>query len=368
MAEELDAVNKERQSLEREIFDQAVEIVDTTMKPKEEHILVIAHEGWHHGVIGIVASKLVERYYRPVIILAIEEGGIASGSARSVEGFSIFEALSANKALFNKFGGHDMAAGMSLDASLVNDLRKGLNAYAIKTMEEGVLIPKVKVDMGIDVSEITIEFIEKIQEMEPFGIGNREPSFIVKGGSVTESKKIGKDMTHLRIGFNKKLNGIGFGMGQADQWLSEGHKAQVVCTLDINEWRDKRNPQMMLKDIRLENHVYAKLRDLVDVVKSKEYEEWYKDIHVTRDDFTRTYRYLQFQASVKEMTIYYSKWMEKEGVKRVDGMRKYLMILEVFVELGLITASYDAFSFNFTISKGKRVDLDQSIVYNKLLS
>lgn len=363
IAEDLDAVNKERQDLEKKIFEEAVDIIETTMDPSGQHVIVIAHEGWHHGVIGIVASKLVERYYRPVVILAIEEG-IASGSARSVEGFSIFEALYATKDVFNKFGGHDMAAGMSLDATRVDELRENLNQFAKETMAEDVLIPKVKVDMKLEVNEVNIPFIEQLQEMEPFGVGNREPSFRV-ASKVTEVKRIGKDLSHLRVGFDR-LKAIGFSMGDADKWLQENDTANVVCSLEINEWRDQRNPQLMLKDIRLEDKVYASIKETVDEVRTGELDDIITAETFFREEFTSVYRFLQYQSKVKDTTVYYTKWMKHHHLKSVKELAKYLVILKVFEELGLVTVKYEDFFYVFELTLGKKVALEDSSLYNKL--
>lgn len=366
IATELDAVNKERQALERKIFAEAVEMIEATMDPKEQHVIVVASDGWHHGVIGIVASRLVEKYYRPVVILAIEEG-IASGSARSVDGFSIFDALYANRELFDKFGGHAMAAGMSLKVELLEGLRSGLNDYAKTNMTQDTLIPKIKVDMALELDAVTIPLIEEIGQMEPFGIGNREPTFSISA-PVSEVRKIGKDQTHLRLGFGDKLNGIGFSMAEAAEWLFVGQRANLVCSLDINEWRQQRTPQLMLKDIRLDEKIYQELKSLVDQVKSRNLDLLSSGILITREDCTQVYRFLQQQAVIKRFEINYIKWSSDLGLESIGLLKKYVLIMEVFLELGLISIDYRSLTFIFTLNKGKKVDLTSSTLYNKLSS
>lgn len=363
IAEELDEVNKERQALERKIFEEAVDIIETTMDPEGQHVIVVASDGWHHGVIGIVASRLVEKYYRPVIILAIEDG-IASGSARSVEGFSIYDALYANKEVFDKFGGHEMAAGMSLKAGLIEQLRTGLNTYAQAHMAEDTLIPKLKVDMSLDAQQVSIPFIEELQNMEPFGIGNREPSFEIRS-QVSEVKKIGKDMSHLRIGFGKNLNGIGFSMAEASDWLDEGQTARVVCTLDINEWRQQRNPQMMLRDIRLDQEVYDSLSEMVAMLSSDRLDELVAGNKVSREDCTKVYRYLQQQAMIKVEKVSYTGFAHASGLTAIKDLGPSLVVLEIFRELELLEVTYNPFDFTFILNKGKKVDLASSKLYNR---
>ena len=370
IAEELDEVNRDRQSLEKRIFDEAVGIIESTMDPEAKKVIVVASQAWHHGVIGIVASKLVERYYRPVIILAIEDG-IASGSARSVEGFSIFAALSANKSLFNKFGGHEMAAGMSLDADKVEALDKGLNAYAADNMDEEVLIPKVKVDMYLETHEISIPLIEEIQEMEPFGMGNREPSFICQG-PVKTIKRIGKEQTHLRVelGQTSVLQGVAFSMGDVSDWLRPGQDAECVCNLDINEWKNIRTPQMMIKDIRHMTGFKDVVKRLLTDHKLRDYLDPAYTLggSISREDYAGFYRYLKGVARRQVWQIYYPDLIEKFEDNRVEGLVRYLIMLEVFAEVGLITYELGDMFFRFELAEGKKVALTDSKLYNKFLS
>lgn len=369
VAEELDQVNKDRQSLEKRIFDEAVGIIENTIDPKVKKIIVVASANWHHGVIGIVASKLVERYYRPVVILAVEEG-IASGSARSVEGFNIFAALSANKHLFNKFGGHEMAAGMSLDANRLSQLDEGLNSYAADTMDDEVLIPKVKVDMNLSLEDVRVPLIEEIQRMEPFGIGNREPSFICKG-PVKSIRRIGKEQTHLKValGSLNAKDGVAFSMGDVSDWLRPGQEAECVCNLDINEWKDMRNPQLMIKDIRHPSSFDDQLKALLFQHKTKDYLDraFTYDGRITREDYADFYRYLKGLDRGKVWHVHYAGLLELFEGNRVSRLVKYLIMLEVFSEVGLITYELKDTSFRFQLIQGKKVALTDAKLYNKFL-
>lgn len=369
IAEDLDQVNKDRQAIEKRIFDEAVNIVESTMVPSEKHVIVIASEQWHHGVIGIVASKLVERYYRPVIILAIEDG-VASGSARSVEGFSIFKALSANKHLFKKFGGHDMAAGMSLDASLVAKLDEGLNQYAREIMTDEVLIPKVKVDMTLPLEEVTIQLIESLQLMEPFGMGNREPTFQCVG-PIKQIQRIGKDKTHLRVElgtFNSK-KGVAFSMGDVHDWLRVGQEAECVCNLEINEWQQRRNPQLMIKDLRHIDSFRESIHQVIQQHMLTDYEGDQFTIEGTigRDDYAKFYRYLKEMDFGQRWHIHYPVLIEKFEGNKVQGLIKYMIMLEVFSSLGLLTYELTEMYFEFELTESKKVDLTGSKLYNKFL-
>jgi len=369
IAEELNQVNKDRQAIERRIFEEAVTLIESTMEPKDEHVIVVASQQWHHGVIGIVASKLVERYYRPVVILAIEEG-IASGSARSVEGFSIFKALSANKHLFNKFGGHDMAAGMSLDVSMVEALRDGLNKYGREIMTEEVLVPKVKVDMKLALEEVTIPLIEALQLMEPFGMGNREPTFQCEG-PIKQIQRIGKEQTHLRVelGTLASKKGVAFSMGDVQEWLRVGQEAECVCTLDINEWKQMRNPQLMIKDLRHTSTFRQGIQKIIEAHKVTDYEsdQFTYDGQVTRENYAQFYRFLKTMDAQKMWHIHYPVLLEKFEGNQVAHLIHYMIMLEVFSSLGLLTYELKDLYFEFELIPSKKVDLTSSTLYNKFL-
>ncbi len=369
IAEELNQVNKDRQSLERRIFDEAVNLIESQINPADKHIIVIASEDWHHGVIGIVASKLVERYYRPIIILAIEDG-IASGSARSVEGFSIFAALSANKELFNKFGGHEMAAGMSLDADKVKALDEGLNKFAKEVMTEDTLVPKVKVDMALSLSEVKIDLIEQIQLMEPFGMGNREPIFKCVG-PVKTIRKIGKEQTHLKIdmGAQSFKSGVAFGMAEVSDWLKVGQEAECVCTLDINEWKQRRNPQLMIKDIRHTSNYKEQINEILLQHKTVDYMDGSFKLgrSIVREDYAAFFRHLKGLDHSKVWTVYYAEIINQMAGNRTADLTRYMIMLEVFSEVGLMSYELAEQYLTFDLINMKKVALSDSKLYNKFL-
>ncbi|PKM67144.1 MAG: single-stranded-DNA-specific exonuclease RecJ [Firmicutes bacterium HGW-Firmicutes-2] len=370
IAEALDQDNKNRQALEKNIFEEAVALIEANSNTSDKKVIVVASENWHHGVIGIVASKLVEKYYRPVIILSIKDG-VASGSARSVDGFNIYMALKANAHLFDKFGGHEMAAGMSLQQGHIEALEKGLNLYADVDMDKDVLIPKLKVDMAIQIEEIGLNLIEEIQKMEPFGMGNPEPTFICEG-PVHHMKRIGKDQTHLslEIGRESKVRGVGFSLGEVTDWLSDGQMAQCVCSLEINEWNQRKTPQIMLKDIR---HASDTLKEIKKQLFEHKTVDYLKDYELdsiepfSRQMLTDFYRLLMQKDSTQEHQIYFTKLMDQLDIKRPQDLKKYLMMLEIFSELKLIQYEINGLSMTFTLNKGKKVDLQDSKLYNKFL-
>jgi len=370
IAEALDQDNKNRQALEKRIFEEAVELIEASPDKQDKKVIIVASGNWHHGVIGIVASKLVEKYYRPVIILSIKEG-VASGSARSVEGFNIYLALKANGHLFDKFGGHEMAAGMSLQEKHIEALEIGLNIYATEHMDKDVLIPKLKVDMPIKIEEIYLDLIEEIQKMEPFGMGNPEPTFICEG-PIHHMKKIGKDQTHLslELGEESKIRGVGFSLGEAIEWMENGQLVECVCSLEINEWNQRKSPQIMVKDIR---HAAKTLEAIEKQIEAHKVIDYLKDYEVHHEDrlnkqmLSGFYRFLMQKDSVCIYQINFTKLMAELEIKLPQDLKKYFMMLEIFSELELIQYELNGLSMTFSLNKGKKVDLQDSKLYNKFL-
>lgn len=373
IAEELDRENRKRQEMEVEIFEKAVELVESGPDISDMKMLVIAHHGWSHGVIGIVASRLVEKYYRPTILLTIEDG-VASGSARSVEGFNLFEALSSCKDLFKKFGGHEMAAGMSLPQENVDSLRQRLNDYAQAVMDDTTLIPKLHADLELSLQDACIERIEGLSIFEPFGMGNEEPKFICHG-LLKSSRIIGKTMTHLRVEVAQngdKIAGIGFGMAERESMLGIDQPVSVFCTLNINEWQQKKSPQLMVKDIKssqeaiedMNRHLMQLMKGDDGVLRRAAGMDWIP----ARKDYERVYRF--FLALDKQLVcqVYLSNWMASmEGATPVNWV-KYILCLEVFQQLGLIFYTLEADEIHFKINKGNKVELNMSKLYNKLIA
>ncbi|PKM51866.1 MAG: single-stranded-DNA-specific exonuclease RecJ [Firmicutes bacterium HGW-Firmicutes-7] len=368
IAEELNAENIRRQTMEKDILAQALTIIAAEKDVEKNKVLVIASHGWAHGVIGIVASRLVEKFYRPTIILTIEDG-IASGSARSVEGFNIFEGLNSCKELFEKFGGHEMAAGMSLKEENIEALSNRLNAYANKMMDETTLIAKIKADFYLGLNEIDLSFIEKIRAFEPYGVGNEEPKFIVSG-HIKEIKQIGQGNNHIKLEMVHEENvlpAIGFNCPHFYEELSNNNPIEIVGVLNINEWNQKRTPQLIIKDMKLAQDFEGSIEDSINnIAKIDEINVTdYKMIAPKRKDYERTYRYFLSLSAKGFNKIAIQKLMAINDDINPDSLLKYLICLEVFKELELITYEVDGYYVRFQILNGKKVELKSSKLYNK---
>ncbi len=255
LASDLDRLNKERKSVVEDITAAAMIQAETQRKNKQD-VLVISGENWHEGVVGIVASRVVEKFYRPAIILSIDsETGKAKGSARSVEGFDVFQALSSCRALLPHFGGHPMAAGMSLSVEDIPLLETRLNEWAAANAAAHVFIPKVSVDSVCRIEDVSLELIETLQMMAPFGVGNPKPVFAIKDAKLSQLRQIGKNKDHLKLVFSEgeqMLDAIAFQKGHLSQEIAKEVSVSVLGELSINEWNGYRKPQMLVKDLAVE--------------------------------------------------------------------------------------------------------------------
>jgi single-stranded-DNA-specific exonuclease len=257
LAEEIDSINKERQNIVSKIAEEAIAEVEMHYPIEDNPVLIVGKEGWNAGVIGIVASKLVEKYYRPTIVLSFDkEKGLAKGSARSIAGFDLFKNLSTCRDILPHFGGHPMAAGMTLKLTDVDDLRSRLNALAKEQLKEEDLIPVSHIDARIDVKEITINTITELGLLSPYGVSNPKPKVLIEGANISALRKIGADQSHLKLSLEEEgtvLDGIGFGFGHLHDHISPSSKLSVIGELSINEWNNIKKPQLFLRDLAVKS-------------------------------------------------------------------------------------------------------------------
>lgn len=252
IAKELSDLNDERQEIERLILGEAIELIESDASYKEDRVLVVAKEGWHTGIVGIVASKICERYYKPVILLRIEDG-IAKGSARSIPEFSIFTGLQKASVHLEGFGGHELAAGMSLKADNIKLLRQAINAYAETVLTEFDMIPKIKVDTELESKDVNYQLLDDIEKMEPFGIGNPKPVFAYNHMILDQKRTMGKNREHIKLmthDGNRVFESVGFHMDMPEG-LQSGSIIDLAFQVDRNEFNGVTSLQFLLKDYRI---------------------------------------------------------------------------------------------------------------------
>ncbi|MCR4708174.1 MAG: single-stranded-DNA-specific exonuclease RecJ [Clostridiales bacterium] len=249
IAGELDRDNEERRKLEQEIFMEADRKVHEEIDFLRDHAIVILGEGWNTGVIGLAAARLVEKYRWPTILLS-DTDGVCVGSARSITGVDIYAALSSCSDLFDRFGGHSQAAGLTIRREKVEEFRHRLNENIWKTCPPEVFIPSEEYDLELKLSEISDDLVNSFSGMQPTGFGNQQAVFYLCGVRTTELRRIGKDSSHLRMRLvegDASCQAIGFRMGEKAEEMPE--QIDAIVTLSVNEWMGNRSVQCELKEI-----------------------------------------------------------------------------------------------------------------------
>ena len=256
LARFLTSQNEKRRSTERAIFEEAEQMIEQGDLDRSDHrAIVLGKAGWHPGVVGIVASRLVERYARPVILLCYDNG-TAQGSARSVEGLSIHEALVAvaSQGHLQRFGGHAMAAGLSLPTDRVKIFRDALVEFVNCRLGPNDLVHCVEIHAAISPEDCTLAVFEQIHRLSPFGRGNEQPTLVLRGVSLdAPARRIGRKGRHLSLqlrGSGVVMRAVGFGMGERAKSLPAGVALDVVFEPKISTWQGRRRPELHLVDIK----------------------------------------------------------------------------------------------------------------------
>ncbi|MBR3888078.1 MAG: single-stranded-DNA-specific exonuclease RecJ [Clostridia bacterium] len=249
MALELSETNKTRQNVEKEIIDEIINMVES-QKLYEKDVIVVYHEGWHHGVIGIVASKITEMYYKPTILISVENG-VGKGSGRSIEGFDLHEAVSECADMLLKFGGHEMAIGLSISEEMIEKFTDKLNEIAeSKNIRE--LQPTLPVEAEITSKEISIDTIKELEALKPYGEGNPMPLFVYRNAKV-EGVRLLSNEKHLKLTLKEDSNifdAIAFNMDNKKYSIKQGDKVDVLHSLEINTFNGIQKVQLNVKDIK----------------------------------------------------------------------------------------------------------------------
>ncbi len=251
LAEKLDGFNALRQETEAGIVDEVIERIENDEKLKYSRVIVAEGENWHAGVIGIVASKLVDRYGKPAMVIAKDSSGEAKGSCRSIDGFSLFDALSASSDVLERFGGHTLAAGFSVKDENIDLFRNKINEYADKLP---VFYPVLNLDCRLNPASINMDLIDSLTLLEPFGAENPQPVFGLCKVTLCSVKPLGAAGKHIKLCFEKggaQFSAVYFGMS-ADAFPYEaGDVIDIAVTVDKNEFRGEIKAGIYVKDVKL---------------------------------------------------------------------------------------------------------------------
>lgn len=251
-AETINAHNTERKNYDLEITKEALEMIRSESRLESAKSIVLFNENWHKGVIGIVASRVIEKYYRPTIILT-KSNDMATGSARSVDGFNVYEAIEACSELLSRFGGHKYAAGITLPLENVSEFQAKFEKTVAATINSNDLIPKLKIDATLSFEKITSGFYNIIRQMEPFGPANPSPVFMTKNVECINTRVISDK--HLKLivrerGRKKTFEAIAFGQAGLSGKVAGNQPFQIVYHIEENAFRDEKYLQLVIKDIK----------------------------------------------------------------------------------------------------------------------
>ncbi|MBQ3518258.1 MAG: single-stranded-DNA-specific exonuclease RecJ [Clostridia bacterium] len=249
LAKEIDRANVERQETESAIFAQVEEYLDAHPEQRNDRVLVVDGKNWHAGVIGIVASRLVERYGRPAIVITQESDGTAKGSGRSIDGFSLYEALTYAGDTLLQFGGHTLAAGFSVAPENIGAFRRKINEYAAQT---GDVFPSVTIDCRLNPAHISVSILDALQDLEPFGAGNPAPLFGLFGMEIDSIKGMGNNR-HLRLVLSRNgahITAVQFGMSPDDFAYKKGDLVDLAVRIDKNIYMGETRVSIQIRDIR----------------------------------------------------------------------------------------------------------------------
>jgi single-stranded-DNA-specific exonuclease len=254
LAAQLHELNKDRQQTEAAIVESILKLCKETVVTDNDAALVFAGEGWHRGVVGIVASRVVERYHRPAFVLGIENG-VAQGSGRSISKFHLLEAMESMPELFSKFGGHHQAAGLTMDAAKLDEFRERFKAYAAQRLTPADFEREIKIDGEIDFREITDASIAEILRLAPFGMGNPAPTFVIRNVEVAAPPDI-KNEKHVFARFRqhgKMLRAKAWNFAERAAEFTPGTLVDLAVQFEDDSYSAQRGYapwQTILRDIR----------------------------------------------------------------------------------------------------------------------
>jgi single-stranded-DNA-specific exonuclease len=252
LARVLEEENRNRRKIDEETFLHAQELVENYLDMDNELAIILHEENWHPGVIGIVASRLVEKYYRPTIMMTTVDG-VAKGSARSIVGFDIYQALKRCEDKLLQFGGHRYAAGLSIELDKLDEFRDAFNAVAKELLTNELLTPEIRIDAEIALTDLSPQFMRILKQFAPFGPQNMKPVFLVHNVEVVGTPRIvGNNHLKMKVRQNGVVfDAIGFDLGHLKERVESGRRAlDIVFSVEENDWNGNTFPQLRIRDLR----------------------------------------------------------------------------------------------------------------------
>jgi len=382
IAEELCDINRSRQTEENTIVAEVYRKIEAEHDFTHDRVIVLDETGWHHGVIGIVASRVTEHYYLPSILISFDgETGIGKGSGRSIKGLDLVEALKSCSDCLTKFGGHELAAGLSIERDRLEEFKRRINEYARENLNEDNLVTTLNIDCELEPDELTLDIAGELYRLEPYGVANPVPLFVLRDAVIGEIVPIGNNrhtrMT-LRCG-EQAFTAVYFRRTPEDLGYTAGDAVDTVFNLNINEFQNRKTVQMIVRDMRYAGSYYEQLTEQTEIYDA--FTEGKRDAEVPaiyipdRDDFVNIYLYLRGE-SEKGREKYNLTALDRQlcGVRaaaagrEVSRYAKLRFMLDIMQETGLITVtrkSDDCYNIRLVEVKGK-IDLERSEIYTRL--
>ncbi len=345
ITEELCEANRQRQEEENKLVKEAYAMIEASPEMLKNNIIILTSDTWHNGVIGIASSRINEKYGLPAVLITID-GDMGKGSCRSSKSpFNIYNALENVKEYFDKFGGHASAAGFSIKADKIEDFKKALTAYVRNTVTEVELTPKVDIDCELRIDRISMDTINQISILEPYGTENNTPVFMLKDVEIEEVQTLSNDR-HIRMTVTKSgrsINAFCFGTPPSRFPYNVGDKVDIAFNLDTNVYRNVVSPQVTVRDMRFAQSERANmLRANALLCKYENGEEFLPDeldeIIPNMDDFKDVFRYIRAHgANATLQTL--SRRITATSDRKINVCRLAICI-DVFAEMGLISAAH----------------------------
>jgi single-stranded-DNA-specific exonuclease len=252
LAQSLENLNNERQKLQRDVVQEALSLVEREVNFQDPRIIVVSKEGWHKGVLGIVASRLAEIYYRPTIVISLQDG-VGTASARSIAGFHLHEALESCSGMLENFGGHKLAAGLTILEPNIEKFTRSINEFAHRSTSERCLVPVLDIDQELPLSSLNFKLLETIDSLEPYGEGNPEPLFCSRNLRVKSQPVIlGREYLKFWVTEgNVTVSAVGFGLAKHRDRVKLGAQIDLAYQPIIDDWNKAPAIQLKIKDLKI---------------------------------------------------------------------------------------------------------------------
>ena len=384
IAEELCQTNKERQAEENKIMQEAYQKIEGYDIEKDP-VIVLDADNWHHGVIGIVASRITEKYNRPAILVSFEGNesdtpspdDVGKGSGRSIKGMNLVDALCYCSDQLVKFGGHELAAGLSVTRGELDNFRRLINEYARNNLTEKDMVQTVEADCELEFSDVNLALAKNIQLLEPFGVSNPIPCFVLRGMTVNDINSI-SDGKHTRLSIGNgryTLSAMYFSNSPDSLGIYVGDKIDIMFNLDVNEWGGRESAQIIIRDLKPSVTQKEKIRD--ELVRFEEIKngapfDESEDVLPSRNDFATVYRLVQASVRAGNDVLKHRDIVSrlKNNAESSIGYIKLKIIIMVFKELNIVNITdiaQDTYKFKLHYSTSK-TQLDKSTILRRLRS